>query len=550
MRRERERESARFLPSAAVAHGKHHLHHEVRVVRTHALARGRTVLTCPLEKRAIGSICSLCALCGAIAGCVSDPTRPSARWLAQTDARVAQRVAPAEPAASLLTRDPRSPAPVIDGELPLSRAVQLALAHNLALIASSETLAVAQANLAQAGLWTNPVIGQNSGFLFPISPVQGRGAWDLSISQTVNTFLTRGPKVAAATAQREQAALDHAGAAFALAMQVERKYADLVHLERSRLVARRLASTYEQGLRAARSRAQVGLVPTPEVNRARLAELDAQRQSRRLDSLVRATRSELNFLMGVDPTSSWTLPTDVIDAMRMIADPPSDETLTTFALGYRLDLERAECDAQLAAAQLSLAQRGRIPNLNLGFDRNVDSTGAVSIGPFFSVTLPIFDSGTVAVELAEDQVRLADRLYLAKSAQVRDDARAAAANVRLALDDARFFRTQSVPQQEENVRLAQEAFAQGVSDLDSLLNVLRDYSAALQSAEDAELALDQARVDLEQAAGLRLDRMDETTRRLAEERVREATDRITPAPGSPALRQVVPIEDPHTETSP
>jgi outer membrane protein TolC len=427
---------------------------------------------------------------------------------------------------------------VVAGELSVQRAVETALSRNLSLIADAEMLTIAQANLAQAGLYANPVLSQNSGFLFPVNHGLGRPSWDINVSQVVNTFLVHGPKVAAAKAQREQAGIDRASAAFSLAMQVERRYWELVHVERSRKVTARIIATYEAGLRAAQARAQAGVVPTSEVNRARLAALDARRQTRHLESQAASTRRELNFLMGAAEPADWTLPADVVGSARPPAAWPDDQTLETMGLAYRLDVERSEYDSQLAAAQLTLAHRGRFPQLNVGVDRAVDSAGAVSIGPFFSLTLPIFDTGAVAVDLAEDQVRLADKMYIAKTAQVRDDVRAAAAAARLVQEDVEFYRREAIPQQEENARLAQEAFSQGVTDLDSLLNVLRDYAGALQSAEDAERSLDDARIDLEQATGLLTDRMDDGARERASKLVEEARARTTPQASSPARKYI------------
>jgi hypothetical protein len=79
--------------------------------------------------------------------------------------------------------------------------------------------------------------------------------------------------------------------------------------------------------------------------------------------------------------------------------------------------------------------------------------------------------------------------------------------VRIAEEDETFYRDRILPQQEQNVELAQKSFDLGFSDLDSLLNILQAHAAALQSYEDAINARRAGVIGLQQAAGLVIGQM-------------------------------------------
>ena len=115
---------------------------------------------------------------------------------------------------------------------------------------------------------------------------------------------------------------------------------------------------------------------------------------------------------------------------------------------------------------------------------------------------PVFDPGIVALIMAQDMQRKADKTFLALAGQVRQDVRTAVANFQIAEDDLHFFREKLIPQQEENRRLMEESFRLGNDDLDALLNTLHDYVTALQSSEDTTQAYQDSSTALQGAVGL------------------------------------------------
>ena len=464
-------------------------------------------------------------------GCQS--VKPPAEQLENVNRLVNERAAVKWDAGRLLASSLPDTQPPQDN-LFLQEATQRALSRNLSLVASAENLTLAHAQLLQAGLIQNPTIGQTGATLFPIHPAVGGVSFDVLISQAVNSILTLPNRKAVATLQELQANIDLANQAYLLAQQVDGKYQELIHLQRARRLALRIQDLYARAVRAAEARRKVGVIPTPELNRARLNYQDARRQVQHLATQYDRAAREMNWLMGYSAPPQWHLPPAIIADVGTVPNLPVLDLLERLGLRYRLDLLRANLDRKLGAKGIELARLGMIPQTTIGFDYAQDASHHSFGGPQLQFTLPIFDPGIVAVQSAEAQARKANKLYAALQGQVRQDVRTAYASWRIAADDVNFFRDQLIPQQDENVRLMEMSFRLGNDDLDTLLNVYQSYVTQLQSYEDAVQAYHDSAVALQQAVGLTWDRM------LAESGVH-------PAVKQPATTRSVIIPRPATE---
>jgi cobalt-zinc-cadmium efflux system outer membrane protein len=463
-----------------------------------------------------------------VAGC-HPPVGPDERHLADIDRLVASRTTSRIDAMVLLGTDPRVESVQLTGTLTLDEAVNRTLARNLSLIANSENLLIAQSQLAQAGLWINPTLGQTSAFYAPLSGQGGALAFDILISQTINTFFTRPYRVAVAEAQRFQTGIDLASQAFDLAEQASGKYAEMSHLLRDYKLALKVCASYKRAWDAAEARIKVGMIPRPDVNRAKLQYDDAQRQARHLRSQFLRAAREMNWLMGASSPPQWQLPPAASEVPDDLPSLPEVSVLETLGHRHRLDFIRADFDRKVADTNIKLAKLGMIPQITLGYDAARDSSKKWIAGPSFNLDLPIFDTGQVAVVLAQAQQRLADKTYVALNGQVSQDVRTAYDNIRISEEDVRFYRDQQIPLEEENVRLSELSFRLGNTDLDDLLNTLREYVSSLQAYEDALDAYNQNLIALERAVGMVL-------RRMVEQAAKEGFPTTRPLTTKPATR--------------
>jgi len=407
-----------------------------------------------------------------------------------------------------LFKENESLPPEPTGELTLRAATELALSHNLALIASSENLSIAHAQLVQAGLIQNPTIGESSGLLFPISPHGGYPSVDGNISEVLNSIFTQSTRVNSAKVQELQANIDMATQAYLLAQQVDGKYQEMIELLRRKKLAQRTEDLYARAVKAAEARQRVGIIATPELNRARLDYQDARRMVMHLTTQYARASGEMNWLMGYSTMPAWHLPQTAVEDVGEVPKLPAVDSLEQIGGSYRLDLLRADFDRRVGQRGIELAKLGMIPQITVGAEVARDSQHNVVGGPWLvGITLPIFDPGFVALELAKAQARKAEKTYRALAGQVHQDIRTALANWRIAADDVTFYRQSLIPQQEENIRLMEMSFRLGNDDLDTLLNVYQSYVSQLQSYEDAIQAYHDSAVALQQAVGLTWDRI-------------------------------------------
>jgi cobalt-zinc-cadmium efflux system outer membrane protein len=416
----------------------------------------------------------------ALGGCIS--SSPDPEHLAQIDALAGERLGTRLDTAQLLGAPPRPREEPPTGVLTLEEAVARTLSRNLALVASAENIAVVQAQLAQTGLLPNPVLAASVQWLNPQALTTDIIA---SLMQELNSILTRSTRLEIGRAQRFQVGIDLAAQAFDLAEQVESKYRSLAHSIRARKLADQVVAQYDRAVKAAEARARVGVVPAPDVNRARIQWEDSQRQVRKLEAQYHRGARELNWLLGVSTAPQWTLPEDLSQIPKALPKLPDVALAETIALRYRLDLRRSELDVRIGESGVSLARWGFVPEMQLGVAFERTEVRAKKLGPALSIALPVFDQGVVGFHLAVARLRLAQKIQEALEGQVRQDVRSAYATIDLDIKDVEFYRDRIIPQQEENIRLAEQSFRLGNTDLDSLLNTLRDYVSSLQGYEDS-----------------------------------------------------------------
>jgi outer membrane protein, heavy metal efflux system len=449
-----------------------------------------------------------------LSGCAGwQQPRPDPMHVDQVNSLFNERTNAAIDAMQLLKTEPQTSVQGPTGVLTSDIAVQMALEHNLSLIASVESLPIAQATLVQAGLLPNPTLGQTSATYWPLSGQGGDVAFDLLVTIPINAFFTLPRKQAIAEAQRFQAGIDLANQAFNLAQQTRSQFDQLASLERSRQLQQRIAQTYKQAVDEAQAQMSVGLVTRVDVNRAMIQYEDAVRQERHYQTQLEGAAQQMNWLMGVQAPPQWKLPDYIKDPPAVMESLPTSESLEQLAVKYRLDLLRASFDNQIADASVKLAQLGLIPQTTVGFDAARDGFYNWSAGPqLTSLVLPIFDPGIVALWAAKYQRIQTQRTYVALEGQVHQDVRNALNALQIADEDVRFYKERIIPQEEENVREQQLSFKLGNAQFDDLLNTIREYVGVLQNYEAAIQAYQQAVVGLETAMGLSFGRIEQLTR--------------------------------------
>ena len=319
-------------------------------------------------------------------------------------------------------------------------AVQIALLNNRELQATYSDLGVAQADLVQAGLLSNPIF--DAAVMFPIS---GGGRPDLELSAAMNFlnifYIPLRKRVAAARYEKSKtrvtgSVLDFAGRARRAFYSYE---ADEQMLELRRTVVQALAASFE----VTRRLHDAGNLSDLDFARER-AQLEAGKLALRSAEIsVRQSREELNILMGV-----WGEQTEWQSAGRLpdIPEPPvQTKDIERLALERSLDLASARQRIVAEGAQLELSRwTGLLPELNAGpaAERN---DGEWEAGPRLDFAIPLFDQGQARVARTAAELRRFQQEYYALGVRIRAQARAVRDRLEGTSDRALYYRDILLP---------------------------------------------------------------------------------------------------------
>ena len=333
---------------------------------------------------------------------------------------------------------------LLTDELTADAAVQVALLNNKDLQATYESLAVAQADLVEAGLLLNPV------FDAQIRIAEGAGGVGVDIG-VIQDFLDifqipLRKRVAASNFERAKGQV--AGVVVDLAADTRRTYYQLVGARQTIGLRQTVVAAYEASYDLAKRLHAAGnitdLALAREQGQYEQSKLDLG--AAEVDAVVR--RQQLNALMGAwGPRSAgWRVPARLPDAPAKPLDPAAMER-TAVANSLNLGGIRQQLYSDVSrlglSSQFALLNRSDLA-AGIVSERSSD-TGNWQTGPAFALPIPIFNNGGTAVFRARALVRQANRRYQQEAVNLRAGVRAASAQMAGAHDAAEYYRRVLVP---------------------------------------------------------------------------------------------------------
>lgn len=328
---------------------------------------------------------------------------------------------------------------LLDHELTIDGAIQIALLKNQQLQAVYEDLGIAQAALVQAGLLKNPIFDAAVRLRLTGGPVNP----EFAIAQDFLDLLfipmrTRvaGAEFEAAKQRVTAAVLDLAGEVRIACYQLQ---AELQLLELERAV---MASGDAAAAAAARLHAAGNLTDLELASQQALAA-EARLDVAAAEAHVVDLRERLNALMGLwGDQTEWTL-------AGRLPEPPEEEIDLTGverrAVAASLDLGEMRQQVAAARERVGLARvAGPLPSFDTGVVADRDD-GQWEVGPSVALALPVFDQGQALVATSVAELRRAERHYHALAVQLRAAVRAARSNMLAARHRAVFYNRVLLP---------------------------------------------------------------------------------------------------------
>ena len=341
-------------------------------------------------------------------------------------------------------------ASLLEKKLTADDAVQIALLNNRELQGFYADLGVAQADLVQAGLLSNPIFDAAIKW-----PAPGGGRPDLELAAVMNFldifYLPLRKRVAAA--RFEEAKTRVGGLVLDFAVRVRTAFyvhqANEQMLELRQSIVQALSASFD----VTRRLHQAGNITELDFARERaLLEL-GKLALRSAEVAVRRSREELNILMSLwGNQTAWQTDRRLPEIPQQ---PIPSENIESVALNRSVDLLQARQRLLAAGEQLGLNKvTALIPESHLG-TLGERTDGAWEVGPVLEFPIPLFDQGQARTGRAAAELRRAQQEYYALAVKIRASARGLRDRAQGARDRALYYRDIMLPLHERIVNESQ-----------------------------------------------------------------------------------------------
>ena len=377
-------------------------------------------------------------------------------------------------------------------------AVQVALLNNRELQARFEEIGIAQAEVVQAGLMTNPNL--SASFRFPDRPPSGTNI-EYSIAQNFLELLVLPLRKRIANAQLAETEIRVADEVLKLAAEVKIAFytvqARQQLLDRMRVISEtnETAGEFTKRLHDAGNTSDLELASEQssyEQSRIEVAQTELQ---------VRRDRERLNRLLGVWGTNTnWTMSDHLPE---LPASDGSLRNLESRAIAQRLDLQASRMQLDLVGQSLALRTKTRyIPaELRLGVSTEHDPDGGRVTGPTLDLELPVFNQGQGEIAKLTAQYRQAQRELEARAINIRSEVREARDTLIAARDLTSYIGKRLLPTQRQVLNLTLQQYNYMLKSAYDLLLAKQNEVAAERSYIEAWRDYWIARAELERAVG-------------------------------------------------
>jgi outer membrane protein, heavy metal efflux system len=380
---------------------------------------------------------------------------------------------------------------VLDDGLTQDEAVAVALWNNPDFQVQLSEMGFARADLLEAGLLQNPVLS----LLFPIGPKQ----LEATLKWPIDVLWQRPRRVASArfAADRVAAGLEQAG--LTLVSDVKIAYVEYALAQDRLRLADQSVVELEQISTLMESRFQSGDISQLE---ARTAAIDASRARQdsvraRLDVALRANELRTRLGLALDPRQF-----DVVIAPTVQEPCGALPALLEEALASRPDVRAAELGIESAAARLGW-ERSRVVAVTAVFDVNAQGIEGFETGPGVDIGPPLFNRNQAGLARANAEIRRAGGQYVAVRQRVAGELLDATTQFQQASAALDGWRDTVLVPLEEQVQVANRAFAEGDVAYLFVLEMQRRLTDARLRTREAEADLARARARIERAIGRR-----------------------------------------------
>lgn len=380
-------------------------------------------------------------------------------------------------------------------------AVQVALLNSPRLKSRFEELAIARADLVQAGLLKN--------FVFSI----GRTAWEAehiqpnlfaTVEQDFLDIVTMPMRKRVAATELEATKLEVGDDVLELAAEVREAFYMAEAAEQVLAMRLLVEEAAETSAELARRQHEAGNMNDLALNTELGLAAQTTLERRRAEGAVSVTREKLNKLMGTwGPRTGWKVGPKLPDLPN---EEVSTERLESLAIEQRLDLGAARRNLQSMHYALTLAKTTRwTGTVNVAVEAGrLRHNKRISFGPSVAIEIPLFDQRQAQIAKLEAHARQSENALHALAVDVRADVRASRARVLTARGVVEEYGKVVIPLRERIVRFSQEQYDAMLLGVVQLIQAKQSEYEAYREYIEALRDYWIARSDLERAVGARI----------------------------------------------
>ncbi|HTL31139.1 MAG TPA: TolC family protein [Tepidisphaeraceae bacterium] len=384
-------------------------------------------------------------------------------------------------------------------EMSADDAVQIALLNNRHLQAKFEDLGVAQADLVQAGLLSNPVFVASA--RFPDHSPRSTNS-EFSVTQDFLDLIVLPMRKKVAAQQFESTKLFVAHEVLQLAADVKTAYYTLQ--AREQLIARlhAIAELNQAAAELASKQYEAGTL-----NELDLASQEALADQSKIDvsqaeAQLAIDREHFNRLLGLSGAEmKWKVAPKLPEIPQQAI---AGNELESVAMRDRLDLAATREQVASFASAVGVASANRyFSSVEIGIDTEKEPDGVRVTGPELSLQIPIFDQGQAKIAKAQAELRQLQRRYEAAVIDTKSEVREGRDRMLAQRALVEHYR-QLLPRRIHIVNLTLQHYNGMLKGPYDLLLAKQNELAAEQASIEALRDYWIARADLERAVGGRL----------------------------------------------
>ena len=330
---------------------------------------------------------------------------------------------------------------LLQREFSAEAAVQVALLNNRRLQAKFENLGVAQADLVEAGLLDNPVLGADALFQAAGTEI------NLDIVQNFLGVFTLSARKKIGLVAAQRVTLEVSGDVLDLAAQVQSQYYRVVGDAEALGLARQVVTSTEAAAEIAQRQYAAGNLSKREQSLQQAFYAQNLLEVAQAEAQLDVDREKLTRLMGL-----WGADTDWKTPNRLPQVPatlPTLDQLEKLAISRRMDLAAAKKEAEGLRHAVNLAHDFRwLAPLGIGVQFKRDTNGEKSYGPRIELGLPIFNQGQTRIARLESERKRAEEQVAALAVEIRSEARENRGRVMATAQVVRHYQTALLPLQQ------------------------------------------------------------------------------------------------------